>query len=98
MACKERDAALTRRIESIKRDAHEQLRVGAKKTDISQFFTEHDMAFYIEESEAFGTLHTNGCAPPHCGDGVLIGVRVKLDLADSVTEEPTVETLYVDCP
>jgi hypothetical protein len=98
IACEERDAALTRRFESIKQIAHEELKIGSKKADVSRFYAEQGMALEISKSEAFGALRTTGCGPSHCGDGVLIGVRVKLDLAGAVTEEPTVETLYDDCP
>jgi hypothetical protein len=74
------------------------MKSGSKKADLSRFFAEEGMLFDVSNSEAFGTLHTTGCAPAHCGDGVLIGVRVKLDPTDTVTEEPTVDTLDDACP
>ena len=40
-ACREHNAAFQRQIESIKKDAHEQLKVGTKKADASRFFAEH---------------------------------------------------------
>jgi hypothetical protein len=99
IACTERDAAFERKLESIKQDAHERLTIGTKKADVSRFFTDHGMTFgNSSASEVMGTLQTTACAPNHCGDGVLLGVRVKLELADTVTEEPTVESLYSDCP
>ena len=98
IACEERGAALTRRIESVRQNAREEVKIGSKKAIVSRFFAEQGMAFDISNSEAFGTVHATGCGPAHCGDGVLIGVRVKFDPADTVTEEPTVETLYDDCP
>jgi len=98
IACEARDAALARQVESIRRDAHDKLTLGASESQISQFFAEQGMAFYIRDSEAFGTLQTTGCAPEHCGGDVLVGVRVKLNLADSVAQEPAVETLYTGCP
>ena len=61
-------------------DAHEQLKIGTKKDDVSRFFTEHGMSFGILHFEALGTLHTSGCAPQaHCGDEVILQVRVKLE-------------------
>jgi hypothetical protein len=35
-------------------------------------------------------LQTTACAPEHCGDGVIIEVRVKIDPAGTVTAEPGV--------
>jgi hypothetical protein len=97
-ACKERATAFARRIESIKQDAHEQLKIGAKRDDVSRFFTKHEIPFAILESEASGTFYTSGCAPFGCGsDRALIGVRVKLDGTGIVTGEPEVVNLYTDC-
>ena len=99
IACAERDAAFERKLESIKQDARERLKIGTKRADVSRFFTDHGMTFGgSSASEVMGTLQTTACAPDHCGDGVLLGIRVKLDLADTVTEKPIVESLYSDCP
>jgi hypothetical protein len=96
--CRKRSAAFARQVENIKEDAHERLKVGTKKADVARFFAEHSIPFTISESEARGTLRTSGCAPFGCGsDSALIGVRVKLDPAGAVTEEPTVVNLYTDC-
>jgi hypothetical protein len=96
--CKQRSAVFARQIESIKHDAHERLKIGTKKADVARFFAEHSIPFTISESEVRGTLLTSGCAPFACGsDSALIGVRVKLDQAGTVTEEPTVVDLYTDC-
>lgn len=97
--CKQRNTAFERRIESIKHDALEQLKIGTKKPDVTRFFTGHGIPFDIIESEAIGTLQTTGgCAPLGCGaDSALIGVRVKLDGAGSVVGEPSVVALYTDC-
>jgi hypothetical protein len=98
IACEEKDQALNRQIESIRQAAHQHMKIGSKKADVYRFFAEQGIPFDVSNSEAFGTLHTTGCAPAHCGDGVLLGVRVKLDQAEIVTEEPTVETMFDDCP
>jgi hypothetical protein len=96
--CKQRGAVFARRVESIRQDAHERLKIGTKKLDISQFFVEHGIPFEILESEAIATLRTSGCAPLGCGtDSAIIGVRVKLDAAGTVTGEPTVVGMYTDC-
>jgi hypothetical protein len=98
IACKERSAVLARRLESIKQDAREQLKIGTKRDDVSRFFAEHGIPFTIVESQAIGTLLTSGCAPLGCGtDSALIGVRVKLDRTGTVAGEPTVLDMYTDC-
>jgi hypothetical protein len=74
------------------------MKIGSKKADVSRFFAEQGIGFHFSNSEAVGDLQSTGCAPPHCGDGVIIEVRVKLDQAGTVMEEPTVEMGYDDCP
>jgi hypothetical protein len=98
IGCKQRSAAFARQIESIKHDAHEQLKIGTKKADVARFFAEHSIPFTFSESGARGTLLTSGCAPFACGsDSALIGVRVKLDPTGTVTEEAIVIGMYTDC-
>lgn len=79
--CQHRNEAFDKRIAAIKQDAHEQLKVGAKKADVTRFFATHGIPFEVAGSEATGTLYTiGGCAPLGCGtDRALIGVRVKVD-------------------
>jgi hypothetical protein len=97
-ACKERGAAFDQRVESIKQDAREQLKIGTKKGEVSRFFTEHGIPFTITDSEVTGTLNTVGCSPRGCGaDSALIGVRVNVDRTGTVTGEPTVVGMYTDC-
>ena len=101
IACKDHNAAFQRQLESIERDAHEQLKVGTKGADISRFFADHGMPIFsvsLSEPEIIGILHTTACAPPHCGEGVWIRVRAKVGSTGIITREPTVDTLYVDCP
>lgn len=96
--CKLRGAAFARQVESIKRDAAEELKIGTNKTEVARFFTEHHIPFAMLESEAFGSLRTSGCAPLGCGtDAAFIGVHVKLDGAGTVTEAPRVFGMYQDC-
>ena len=72
---------------------------GSEWDDISRFFAEHGMSFGILYSEAFGSLYTVGCAPDvHCGDQVILQVRVKVDPAGAVAEEPSVDAGYDSCP
>jgi len=96
--CKLRGAAFARQVESLKRDAAKELKIGSNKNDVARFFTEHKIPFAILESEAYGSLRTPGCAPLGCGtDAAFIGVRVKLDEAGTVTEVPKVFGMYQDC-
>jgi len=87
-----------RRVQSIKQDARDRLKIGANRAEVSLFFQEHGIPFIILESEAIGTLRTSGCAPIGCGtDSAIVSVRVKLDGAGAVTEEPIVIGMYTDC-
>ena len=109
--CRQRNADFARRIESIKQDADEQLKIGAKKDDVARFYAEHKIPFEIVSwpfkdgdsevtgSEATGTLYTNGGCPPFgCGsDRALIGVRVRVDADGNVIGKPHVVSIYTDC-
>jgi hypothetical protein len=96
--CQHRSAAFRRRIENIRADAHEQLKIGTARPEVSRFFSEHNIPFEIVNSEAYGTLQTTGCAPIGCGtDEAIIGVRVQLDATGSVTNEPKVVDMYTNC-
>jgi len=96
--CKLRGGAFVRQVESLKRDAAKELKIGAHKSDVARFFAEHKIPFAILESEAYGSLRTSGCAPLGCGtNAAFIGVRVKLDETGTVTEVPKVFGMYQDC-
>jgi hypothetical protein len=75
-----KDAVLNRQIESIEQAAHEQMKIGSKKADVSRFFAEQGIGVFFSKSVAVGALPSTGCAPPHCGDGVMIEVRVELSV------------------
>lgn len=97
-ACKQRGVALSTRIEKLKQDAHEQLKVGTKKEAVIQFFEAHEIPFTFTATEVNGAIHASGCAPSGCGtDDVLVGVRVKVDASGTVVSEPVVGSLYTDC-
>jgi len=98
IACNNRGAEFTLRIESIKHEANEKLSIGTKSGDVARFFAEHDIPLQTAGAYAIGTLYTSGCGPLGCGtDSALIGVRVKLDSTGAVTEQPTVVGMYTDC-
>jgi hypothetical protein len=97
-SCKERGAAFNSRVESIKKDAQGQLKIGTKREEVSRFFKEHGIPFRDMAFEVEGTLNTDGCSPRGCGaDSAQIDVHVKLDQAGAVSAEPTVVAMYTDC-
>jgi hypothetical protein len=96
--CELSGAAFARQVETLKRDAAEQLKIGTNKSDVARFFAEHKIPFAILESEAYGSLRTLGCAPLGCfTNAAFIGVRVQLDGAGTVNEAPKVFGMYQDC-
>jgi hypothetical protein len=97
-ACKQRGAALDARIETLKREAHEKLKVGAKKGAVIRFFAENGIPVTFNGDEASGGVNTSGCAPSGCGsDAAFLWVRVKVDEAGTVISEPAVNAMYNDC-
>lgn len=96
--CKVRGAVFARQVDSIKRDAAREIRIGASKAEVGLFFKKHEIPFEMIESEAYGSLRTVGCAPFGCGtDRGFIGVDVKLDAKGTVSEAPRVVGMYQDC-
>lgn len=97
-ACKQRGSAYRARAEELRRDAHEQLKVGTKKEAVIRFFTENGLPVTFIHGEATGTIRMTGCAPSGCGsDAALLGLRVKVDAAGTVISEPVVGAMYTDC-
>ena len=97
-ACRQRGDALSARVETLKREAHNKLKVGTKKDAVIRFFAENGIPATFNSSEASGTIHTSGCAPSGCGsDAALLGLRVKVDEAGTVVSEPTVGAIYTNC-
>jgi hypothetical protein len=97
-ACKERGAAYAGRVEKLKRDAHDNLKIGTKREDVIRFFKENGIPLTSVEGEATGTIHTTGCAPSGCGtDDALLGLRVKVDKTGTVISEPVVGAIYTNC-
>jgi len=98
IACNRHGAAYALRIKAIEHDANQELSIGTSSVDVSRFFAGHGIPLDVVESEAIGTIYTEGCGPVGCGtDRALIGVRVKLDSTGAVTEKPEVVGMYTDC-
>jgi hypothetical protein len=97
-ACKQRGDAYYARVEALKRDAHEKLKIGTKKDAVIRFFTENGIPVTFSRDEAAGTIYTTGCSPSGCGsDDALLGLRVKVDETGSVVSEPDVGAIYTNC-
>jgi hypothetical protein len=96
--CKLRGNAFANLVARLKTDAAEDLKVGASKADIDRFFSKYKMPYGVQDSQAFGTLRTEGCAPFGCfKDTSFVGVRVEPDEAGNVKEAPKVFGMYQDC-
>ena len=97
-ACKQREAVLSARIEKLKREANEKLKIGTKKDAVIRFFAENGIPLVFNRGEASGTIYTSGCAPSGCGsDDALIGLRVNVDEAGTVVSEPVIGSIYTNC-
>jgi hypothetical protein len=97
-ACKQRGATYNARVEKLRRDAHDSLKIGTKKDDVVRFFVENGIPVAFASGEASGTIYTTGCAPSGCGsDNALIGLRVKVDQGGTVVAEPVIGALYTNC-
>jgi hypothetical protein len=96
--CRQRGDALSARVETLKREAHNKLKIGTKKDTVIRFFSENGLPATFNSGEASGTTYTSGCAPSGCGsDAALLGLRVKVDEAGTVVSEPVVGAIYTDC-
>ena len=84
--CKVRGAVLARQVESIKRDAAREIRVGASKAEVGHFFEQHNIPFEFLETEAYGSLRTVGCAPFGCGTDRAFKARRDLSGFDDKSE------------
>ncbi len=65
--CKKRGDAYSARVETLKREAHEKLKIGTKKDAVIRFFAENGIPLTFNRDEASGTIYTSGCAPSGCG-------------------------------
>jgi hypothetical protein len=97
-ACRQRGKTYEARIETLKHDARERLRIGTPKEDVMRFFKENGLPVVLAGDEYEGTIYTDGCAPAGCGsDAALLGLRVKADSSGAVAGEPIVGALYTNC-
>ena len=99
MNCARRGRALQVKEETLRQEAEAKLRIGTERDAVSRFFDEHGMKVTFAYGEASGSIITSGCAPfLACGkDSALIGLRVHVDSAGTVTSQPDVIGMYTDC-
>jgi hypothetical protein len=97
--CIERGKAYDARVEKLKRDAGEILKVGTKKDVVVRFFQDHEIPPEFVGNEVTGTIHLKGgCPPPGCGsEDALLGLRVPVDKEGTVIANPAVGALFTDC-
>ncbi len=99
-ACKVQGKEYSARVEKLKRDAREKLKIGTDRKEVVQFFRDNGIPVSLDtiNSEDEGTIYTKGCAPAGCGsDDALLGLRVKVDSSGTVTGEPVVGAIYTNC-
>jgi hypothetical protein len=103
--CKQRAAELTARVDLVKQDAKNLLKVGTKKDGIVSFFASEKIPFTFDQiagkREARGTIYFKGlqeCENIACGDdSALIGVQVEVDTDGTVLSDPVIVGMYTDC-
>jgi hypothetical protein len=101
--CDRREAAFQSRVEQVRHDAKERLKIGTKKDDIVRFFSENGFRKpYFSESRATGRiLTTRGCRSLGCGigpEGGEIKVTVTVDQQGTVQGSPVVDERFMgDC-
>ena len=97
-ACKQRGQAYFMRVDKLKRDARERLRIGTPKEDVIRFFKENGLPVSLNGDEYDGTMKIDGCAPAGCGsDAAFIGLQVKADSTGAIAGEPHVGAFYTNC-
>ncbi len=97
-ACRKRGDAYSARVETLKRESHEKLKLGTKKDAVIRFFAENGIPAAFSRDEASGTIYVSGCAPSGCGsDAALLGLRVNVDEAGTVVSELVVGAIYTNC-
>jgi hypothetical protein len=97
-ACRQREAVYNARVEKLRRDATEQLKIGVKKEDVVRVFEQNGLPVEFHAGVAEGTIQTQGCSPSGCGnDDAILGLRVRVDRQGTVIGEPAIGAIYTDC-
>ncbi len=101
-ACLRRGAALDARIERLKREANERLKIGTRKEDAVRFLKENGMsvAFYAVygPTRIEGMTTQRGCVQIFgCGDEVTIVLDADVDAEGTVVGAPRFDERLMDC-
>jgi hypothetical protein len=99
VGCEKVTGAATARVDALKREAHEGLKIGMKKDAVIRFYASQTIPLTFDRHQASGEIYIHGgCAPKGCGtDRLLVGLRVNVDAAGTVSAEPDVVTFFADC-
>lgn len=96
--CKERGKAYSARVDKLKRDADDVLKLGTKKDVVLRFFQDNGIPPRLVGNAITGTIYLKGCAPTGCGsDDALLGLRVVVDRDGTVISEPNIGAFYSNC-
>jgi hypothetical protein len=90
--------ALEHRLETLKREAHDKLKIGTKKSDVVRFFEQNGIPLTIDQESMRGSISALGCSSPGCWDAAEIRIKVELDESGNAKSEPIVNGIfYPDC-
>ena len=97
--CMQREDASNLRVETLKREAHEALKIGTTKEAVIRFFAKRAIPVTFDRNQASGSIYVvGGCAPRGCGTNrMLLGLRVGVDETGTVVSEPIVVSFFADC-
>jgi hypothetical protein len=101
--CETKESAFQARFQQLRRDAHEDLKIGTTKEEALKFFSENHLQARSDESKAWGwVVLSRGCGRSlACSigpDGGTISVVVSIDERGKVDSEPVVTEEYAgDC-
>ena len=97
-ACRQRGQALEARLNTLRRDADEQLMIGTKKDVLVQFCERHGLKVTVASNRAYADFSAKGCAPSGCGtDDFTGGLRVDVDKEGTIVGKPYVGGIYSNC-
>jgi hypothetical protein len=87
------------KVETLKREAHERLKIATKKDAVIRFFADSTIPVTFDRKEASGSIYIVGaCAPKGCGTNrVLLGLRIGVDEAGTVVSDPVIVAFFADC-
>jgi hypothetical protein len=103
LTCERHESAFQAKFEELRREAHEELKVGTTREEALGFFARNHLQATSTQSKIFGSITlSRGCARGlGCSigpDGGLIHLEVSLDEQGRVNAEPLIREKYIgDC-